>query len=121
MINSVSSGPVGIIPLAAFLIAWPKGLRGYDLISRRIADVDFVGAIFMTSAVTLCVFGLQEGGVGAFSWSSPVIICTITFGCFSGICLAAWEVFATKRYGEAMAMIMPARVMTSRVMVAGIV
>ena len=68
----------------------------------------------------MLVFGLQQAGIGAFQWSSPTVICTITFGVVSGFALIVWQFWLAKASTIDVAMIMPIRVMKDRVLLFGI-
>lgn len=114
------NGPVGIVPFAVFIFAWPRKIEGYALVQQKITNIDFVGCLLMLAASVLIVFGLQEGGVGAFSWSSPVVVCTLTLGCIAALGLVVWEYIHSRKRGNELATIMPLRVITDRIMAAGI-
>lgn len=91
------------------------------MVQQKFADIDHLGCLLILAGCTLFIFGLQQAGVGAYDWSSPIVICTIVFGWVCLLALFAWEVYIWRRFGDRIAMAMPARIFVSRVMVAAIV
>lgn len=114
------SGPIAVVPLAVFFIVWPEKVHIESIGKQSWRNFDFVGGFLMLAASTLFVFGLQEAGIGAYPWSSPTIVCTLNYGALCFVALIAWEFYIGQTLGDEVALMMPLRVITDRVMLAGL-
>jgi MFS family permease len=72
--------PVGVVALAAILIFLPANisarsnrLRGWAAIRR----IDFLGALFASSATVCLLLGLTWGGNQTYMWNSPQVVGTL--------------------------------------------
>ncbi|KAL4971259.1 major facilitator superfamily domain-containing protein [Aspergillus desertorum] len=115
------NAPCGAVPMVMFALAWPR-YRAHDQVIRKdITKFDAVGSLLLLAASVLVVFGLQEGGTGAFEWGSSVVIVTLVVGCVCWIALLAWSFVLTLPGRSNIAAIYPLRLFSHRVLAAGII
>lgn len=69
------------------LFAWPQ-TRTAGKISWR--QLDLIGCLLCVAASVLLVFALQQAGAGAYAWSSPIIISSLTIAAVAAIALGLW-------------------------------
>ncbi len=86
-----SSAPISLLATTIFVLALPSSFYKSRLERRSVSNFDFLGATLLLAASVLLVFGLQQGGIGAFAWDSAVVVATLTIGSICWLALAAWE------------------------------
>ena len=86
-----SSAPITLLATVLFILALPSSFYASRQNRRSVRDFDFIGAVLLLAASVLLVFGLQQGGIGAFAWNSAVVVATLTMGSICWLALAAWE------------------------------
>ena len=79
-----------------------------------VENFDFVGGLLLLVASVLVVFGLQQGGIGAFAWNSDVIIASLTIGCIFWLVLFAWEWSLCLKTTHKVAAIFPLSILARR-------
>lgn len=114
-----------------FAIACPGRLPNEHKRRKNIANFDAIGSVLLLAATVLVVFGLQQGGTGAYAWDSAVVITTLVIGCICWPALFIWEFWLsragpagskdspTSRWSKVDA-IYPTRLFSHRVLLAGI-
>ena len=85
------SAPISLLATVLFVLALPSNFYASRLDRRSVSNFDFLGATLLLAASVLLVFGLQQGGIGAFAWDSTVVVATLTTGSICWLALAAWE------------------------------
>jgi len=104
--------PVGIFIITLMLFAWPKAHQTVGKISWR--QLDIIRCLLIIAASVLLVFALQEGGAGAYPWSSATIIVSLTVAAIAALALAFWTWYLST--GTRMfAPLFPARIVLHRV------
>ena len=103
-----------------FGLALPCGFYANKQKSRSVQAFDFVGSILLLTASVLVVFGLQQGGVGAFVWNSAVVVATLTVGCVCWVALFAWEWAFHQKNMKNVAPILPLSIPARRILAASI-
>jgi len=96
------------------LFTWPKT---QSHVAGRIQwrDLDVIGFLLSIAALVLLISALQEAGAEAYSWSSTVIIATLTLSGISGVALFFW-IWYLSSGTRIFAPLFPARIMTHRVL-----
>lgn len=116
------NGPCGAVALLCFVLGWPSKTTAYDDAARRWREFDSPGAFLLLAASVLVVFGLQEGGTGAYAWSSGVVVGTIVVGIICWILLIGWEYYVYRRgLSDRIASMFPFELLIHRRMLAGII
>lgn len=116
------NGPCGTVALLCFALGWPNKTTAYKDSARRWREFDCPGAFLLLAASVLVVFGLQQGGTGAYTWSSGVVVGTIGVGFACWIFLLGWEYYVYRcGLRDRVASIFPFELLIQRRMLAGII
>lgn len=106
--------------MAIFVVAWPKGHSHDQAIRKRWAQFDVIGSLLLLAASVLVVFGLHEGGTGAYPFGNSVVIGTLVVGGLCWIFLLSWSFMLSRPRWSNIASIYPWELFTNRVLMAGI-
>ena len=120
MANLAPSTPISLTAMIIFGLALPRGFYMARQRSRSVESFDFVGGFLLLAASVLVVFGLQQGGVGAFAWNSAVIIATLAIGCICCLVLFAWEWSLSQKTMDKVSSIFPLSILARRTLAASI-
>ncbi|OQE32828.1 hypothetical protein PENFLA_c001G10246 [Penicillium flavigenum] len=115
------NAPCGVVPVAIFAIAWPKGHSHDQAIRKHFTQFDMVGSLLLLAASVLVVFGLHEAGTGTYAWGSSVTIATLVVGGLCWISLFVWSFLLSRGRWSNIAAIYPWGLFSHRVMAAGII
>lgn len=80
-----------------------------------LSRIDILGAFLLLAASILLVFALEEGGT-RYTWSSAMVVATITLAIFSWIAFVGWEYFVD-RFTSLLEPIFPLRLLQDRILV----
>jgi hypothetical protein len=107
--------------MVVLIIAWFRHGKETALTRVPLSRMDYVGSLLLLSASVLLIVGIQEAGSTVYQWSSPPIIATLTVAGFCWIALFVWQYFLPSLpVKPAIVPIFPLRLLTKRVMLAGI-
>ncbi|KUJ13592.1 MFS multidrug transporter-like protein [Mollisia scopiformis] len=109
------NAPIGIIPLIAFIIAWPKPHQIHHPERRSLKQLDFLGAGLIIAASVLVVFSFQEAGLRADVWNNAIFIAPLVVGIILWIALFGWEVVAARKWESTLMTMFPLRLIKRRV------
>lgn len=101
------------------LFAWPKtqSPAAGKILWR---ELDVIGCLLSIAALVLLVFALQEAGAEAYSWSSGVIVTTLTLSGVAAVALFFWIWYLSAGI-RLFVPLFPARIMVDRVLGANVV
>ncbi|CAG8974057.1 hypothetical protein HYALB_00009558 [Hymenoscyphus albidus] len=109
------NGPIGIIPLIVFIIAWPKPHQIIHAPRRSWKQLDLIGAVLVIAASVCVVFAFQQGGIMPDSWNKPIFIVPLVIGCLCYVLLFCWEVAVAKYWAGSFATMFPLHLIKHRV------
>ncbi|KAK3298492.1 major facilitator superfamily domain-containing protein [Chaetomium fimeti] len=85
--------PFGALAVLGIYALWPEERRNRYDATTALAKMDFLGNFLLAAASILLVFGMQEAGSLVWSWSSPVIVCSLVIAGVCWVLLVAWEYY----------------------------
>jgi len=109
------NAPIGIIPLIAFIIAWPKPHQIHHPERRPLKQLDFLGAGLVIAASVLVVFSFQEAGLRADVWNQAIFVAPLVVGVVLWFALFGWEVLAARKWESTLMTMFPLRLIKRRV------
>jgi hypothetical protein len=89
----VYSIPFGALAVLGIYALWPEERRNKYDATTALAKMDFLGNLLLAAASILLVFGMQEAGSLVWSWSSPMIVCSLATAGVCWVLLVAWEYY----------------------------
>lgn len=93
--------------MVIFALAWPKDGSQDQVIRKKSIQFDVVGSLLLLAASVLVVFGLHEGGTGAYSWDSAVVVAPLVVGGLCWIALFLWSFVLSRARWSNIAAIYP--------------
>lgn len=109
------NAPIGIIPLIAFIVAWPKPHQIHHPELRSFKQLDFLGAGIVIAASVLVVFSFQEAGLRAEAWNNAIFIAPLVVGIILWFALFGWETLAARNWENWLMTMFPLRLVKQRV------
>ncbi|RFN46595.1 hypothetical protein FIE12Z_9171 [Fusarium flagelliforme] len=95
-----SSGPIGFVSLAIFVIAWPKAEYLPSQQKRAWKELDLLGSLLAIAAAVLIVFSFQNAGTEPSNqgWNTAMFIAPLICGLFACGLLVSWQIFIQHRW-----------------------
>ncbi|KAF8848497.1 MFS multidrug transporter-like protein [Acephala macrosclerotiorum] len=109
------NAPIGIIPLIAFIIAWPKPHQIHHPKRRLLKQLDFLGAGLVIAASVLVVFSFQEAGLRADVWNQAIFVAPLVVGVVLWFALFGWETLAARKWESTLMTMFPLRLIKRQV------
>ena len=94
---------------------WPDERRLRYGAMAAVSKIDFLGNLLLAVASILLVFAMQEAGSFVWSWSSPVIICSLVTAGACWVLLGVWEYYLLHSPSQRIQPIFPMRLAKDRV------
>ena len=114
--NNKSSGPIGVVSLAIFLLSWPKPEDMPYVRVRSWKSFDYFGTLLIIAAAVLVVYAFQNAGESFYEvWNTAIFIAPLAAGvvCWAGVVI--WSYMLDKGiFGKGFAPAFPLRLFRNR-------
>jgi hypothetical protein len=111
-----SSGPIGVVSLAIFLLSWPKPEDMPYVRVRSWKSFDYFGTLLIIAAAVLVVYAFQNAGESFYEvWNTAIFIAPLAAGviCWAGVFV--WSYMLDKGvFGKGFAPAFPFRLLRNR-------
>ncbi|KAI0103710.1 major facilitator superfamily transporter [Nemania sp. FL0031] len=109
------NGPIGVVSLLLFLVAWPKPQYLPNIERRTWRELDYLGSSLLIAATVLIVFPFQNAGETTDQWGRAIFLAPLILGVIAFLGVFAWSLFVDRRWGDRIAAAIPMSLLRNRI------